>query len=68
VSGNRTPWGPKRARTVNLSDPCWEHLGDLADRNGVQYSEVLEIIVRNAAQEGLDLMAARKAVLRQTGG
>ena len=61
----RTHWNSdKRQRTLSLSERAWSLTGLLADENNSNRSEVIEILVRYASQQGLDLNAARIEVLR----
>ena len=46
----RTHWNSdKRQRTLSLSERAWSLTGLLADENGSNRSEVIEILVRHAS-------------------
>ena len=60
---SRTHWvSEKRARTLSLTEDCWQILGAMAQSIGNR-SEVVEIIVRNALESDTDLAAAREGMI-----
>ena len=60
---SRTHWvSEKRARTLSLTEDCWQILGAMAQSIGNR-SEVVEIIVRNALESDTDLAAARDGMI-----
>jgi len=66
MGGNqpRTHWGSdKRQRTLSLTEEAWLLAGGLAEASGSNRSEVLEILLRNAHQQGLDLAGIRLKLL-----
>ena len=64
---SRTHWvSEKRARTLSLTEDCWQILGAMAQSIGNR-SEVVEIIVRNALESDTDLAAARDGMIAKPG-
>ena len=62
---NRTHWlDDKRQRTLSLTNTAWEVFGHLAEANESNRSEVLEILVRYAHAEGLNLSEIREKLLK----
>ena len=60
---SRTHWdSEKRARTLSLTEDCWQILGTMARSIGNR-SEVVEIIVRNALESLTDLHTAREGMI-----
>ena len=60
---SRTHWvSEKRARTLSLTEDCWQILGAMAQSIGNR-SEVVEIIVRDALESNTDLAAARDGMI-----
>lgn len=60
---NGSPWGTKRCASLSCSDELWDKLTDLATAAGVSRSEVLEVLVRVAHAEELDVVALRDELL-----
>lgn len=50
----------KTQRTMSLTTQAWEVLGDLATNASTSRSEVLEILIRNAHQNDLDLQEEKR--------
>jgi len=64
LSEPRTHWGAdKRQRTLSLTQECWQLAGQMAEQSDSNRSEVIEIITRYAAQNGLNLDQTRQAFL-----
>ena len=50
-----THWGElKRCRSLNLTDSCWEIITSIADRNGINRSELVERVMRQEAVRDVD--------------
>lgn len=50
-----THWGElKRCRSLNLTDTCWDIITDLANRNGINRSELLERVMRQEMTRSVD--------------
>lgn len=50
-SRSRTHWNePKRCRSLSLSDSCWDLLTRLAELHNCNRSEILERLIRKAAE------------------
>lgn len=50
-----THWGElKRCRSLNLTDSCWEIITTLADKNGINRSELVERVMRQEAARDVD--------------
>ena len=54
---------PKRQRTLSLTDSSWEVISGLADKFKLNRSEVIEIIARQAKDNGDDLIEERYTLL-----
>ena len=54
---------PKRQRTLSLTDSCWDEVSGLADKFKLNRSEVIEIIARQAKENGDDLIEERYTLL-----
>ena len=66
MGGNqpRTHWrSEKRQRTLSLTHEAWDIFGELALASASNRSEVLEILLRYAKKEGLDLQEIRETLL-----
>ena len=56
----RTVWNEeKRQRTYSITDTGWLINTSIAERHGMNRSEAVEIVLRYALREGLDLGAIR---------
>lgn len=54
-SQRTTHWGElKRCRSLNLTDSCWEIITTLADKNGINRSELVERVMRQEATRDVD--------------
>lgn len=58
----RTHWNsPKRCRSLSMTDECWDLITRIAAYNGINRSEAIERMVREAvkstALSGIDLPA-----------
>ena len=62
------PLEQRAQRTLSPSERAWSLTGLLADENGSNRSEVIEILVRYASLHGIDLNAARIEVLKGEAG
>ena len=60
---NASRWGSKRCASLSCSDGLWEKLTSLAAANACSRSEVLEVLVRVAHSEELDILALRDELL-----
>ena len=50
-----THWGElKRCRSFSLTDSCFEIITSIADRNGINRSELVERVMRQEAVRDLD--------------
>ena len=57
----RNSWNSiKTQRTMSMTLDAWELLGDLATSAATSRSEVLEILIRNAKSEGMDLQEEKR--------
>ena len=60
----RNPWkSMKTQRTMSLTVSAWEVLGQLETQAGPSRSEVLEILIRNAHEEELDLQEEKRLLI-----
>ena len=60
----RNPWqSMKTQRTMSMTVEAWEALGNLASNGSTSRSEVLEILIRAANRQGVDLVEERAALL-----
>ena len=60
----RNPWkSMKTQRTMSLTVSAWEVLGQLATQACPSRSEVLEILIRNAQEEELDLQEEKRLLI-----
>ena len=60
----RNPWkSMKTQRTMSLTVSAWEVLGQLATQACTSRSEVLEILIRNAQEEQLDLQEEKRLLI-----
>ena len=60
----RNPWqSMKTQRTMSMTVEAWDQLGNLASGSATSRSEVLEILIRAANRQGVDLVEARAALL-----
>lgn len=64
--GRTTPWGPKGQRTLSISEEGWSMTTFLATHYNLNRSEVIEIVIRLAYQNNLDLGKLRTALLEPT--
>ncbi len=61
----RTVWQEeKRQRTLSLTDTAWLLATSLGETQGLNRSEVFEILLRYAQQETLDLASLRTTLTR----
>jgi len=61
----RTVWNEeKRQRTYSITDSAQTLVTDLAEANGMNRSEVIEVLVRWAVKEGLDLIELRSLLAK----
>ena len=61
----RTVWREeKRQRTLSLTDTAWLLATSLGETQGLNRSEVFEILLRYAQQETLDLASLRTTLTR----
>ena len=59
----RNPWrSMKTQRTMSMTIEAWEALGNLAN-GATSRSEVLEILIRAASRQGVDLLEERASLL-----
>ena len=66
MGGNqpRTHWqSDKRQRTLSLTEEAWSLAGALAAESSSNRSEVLEILLRHAKKEDLNLQEIRESLL-----
>ena len=66
MGGNqpRTHWrSEKRQRTLSLTHEAWDIFGELAIASASNRSEVLEILLRHAKKEDLNLQEIRESLL-----
>lgn len=50
-----THWGElKRCRSLNLTDHCWELITSIADKRGINRSELIERLMREEATRDVD--------------
>ena len=55
---------PKRQRTVSFTDCAWDLTGVLSEQNGgMNRSEILEVLVRIAVRDGINLTTERSSIL-----
>ena len=60
----RNPWqSMKTQRTMSMTVEAWDQLGNLASGSATSRSEVLEILIRSANRQGVDLVEERAALL-----
>jgi hypothetical protein len=60
----RNPWqSMKTQRTMSMTVEAWDQLGNLANEGATSRSEVLEILIRSAARQGVDLQEEKSALL-----
>ena len=60
----RNPWkSMKTQRTMSMTVEAWEALGNLASNGATSRSEVLEILIRAASRQKVDLGEERAALL-----
>ena len=60
----RNPWrSMKTQRTMSMTVEAWEKLGNLANEGSTSRSEVLEILIRSASSQGVDLLEERASLL-----
>ena len=60
----RNPWqSMKTQRTMSMTVEAWKVLGNLANEGATSRSEVLEILIRSASRQGVDLVEERAALL-----
>ena len=60
----RNPWqSMKTQRTMSMTVEAWEELGNLASNGATSRSEVLEILIRSASRQKIDLGEERSALL-----
>ena len=60
----RNPWqSMKTQRTMSMTVEAWDQLGHLASGSSTSRSEVLEILIRAANRQGVDLVEERAALL-----
>lgn len=60
----RNSWNSiKTQRTMSMTLEAWELLGDLATSAATSRSEVLEILIRNAKSEEMDLQEEKASWL-----
>jgi hypothetical protein len=60
----RNHWGStKTQRTMSMTMDAWDVLGALADDGSMNRSEVLEILIRSANDQALDLREERSGLL-----
>ena len=60
----RNPWqSMKTQRTMSMTVEAWKVLGNLANEGATSRSEVLEILIRAASRQEVDLGEARSALL-----
>ena len=60
----RNHWGStKTQRTMSMTMDAWDVLGALADDGAMNRSEVLEILIRSANDQALDLREERSGLL-----
>jgi hypothetical protein len=65
TQSRRTVWNEeKRQRTYSISDTCQGLVTGLAEANGMNRSEVIEVIVRWAVRESLDLIELRSLLAK----
>ena len=61
----RTVWREeKRQRTLSLTDTAWTLATSLGETQGLNRSEVFEILLRYAQQQTLDLANLRTAIAK----
>ena len=59
----RTVWAEeKRQRTYSITDTCQAYVTDLGIKFGQNRSEVIEVLVRWAARQNLDLREMRETL------
>jgi macrodomain Ter protein organizer (MatP/YcbG family) len=62
----RNHWdSDKRTRNFSVSDACWAALDGLANKAGMNRSEVIEVVVRYAESKELDLPEERVYLLNR---
>ena len=60
----RNHWGStKTQRTMSMTMDAWDVLGALSDDYAMNRSEVLEILIRSANDQALDLREERSGLL-----
>ena len=60
----RNHWASTKCqRTMSMTLDCWDVLGALADDYTMNRSEVLEILIRHANDQQLDLREVRSGLL-----
>ena len=60
----RNHWGSvKTQRTMSMTFSGWEMLGKLAEEAGMNRSEALEVLIRSAVCEEMDLRQERTSVM-----
>lgn len=64
--GRTTPWGTKSQRTLSISEDCWSMVTFLATHYLFNRSEVIEIVIRLAYENNLDLAKIRASLLEPT--
>lgn len=63
--GRTTPWGPKSQRTLSISEEGWRIDTFLASHYDLNRSEVIEVLLRLAYENNLDLRKIRQGLLQQ---
>ena len=60
----RNAWkSVKTQRTMSMTLSAWKILGELAEDAATSRSEVLEILIRNADETGIDLQEEKRLLI-----
>lgn len=60
----RTHWSSRKSqKTLSLTDEVWELLGNMADYNQSNRSEIVEVAIRQAVITKMDITEARRSQL-----
>ena len=60
----RNAWkSVKTQRTMSMTLSAWKILGELAEHAATSRSEVLEILIRNAEETGIDLQEEKRLLI-----